>query len=116
VRTCLDRLEAEGVIQPCNPDIVAAKSKRADRRPKGWDLDLSEFFAALGSSWRLTSTQRLRLTPVITAALDKGWTPCALAAFTGANTSGVHSPYAVLAARLSPAELPSPLVRSARPP
>jgi hypothetical protein len=41
VRTCLDRLEAEGIIQPCDPDIVAARIKRADRRPKGWDLDLS---------------------------------------------------------------------------
>jgi Helix-turn-helix domain len=41
VRNCLDRLEAEGVIQPCDPDIVAARIKRADRRPKGWDLRLS---------------------------------------------------------------------------
>ena len=45
-----------------------------------------------------------------------GWTPHALAAFTGANTTGVHRPYAVLAARLSPGELPTPPVRSARPP
>ncbi len=41
VRTCLDRLEAEGIISPCDPDIVAARIKRADRRPQGWDLDLS---------------------------------------------------------------------------
>jgi Helix-turn-helix domain len=41
VRTCLDRLEADGIIAPCDPDIVAARIKRADRRPKGWDLDLS---------------------------------------------------------------------------
>lgn len=41
VRTCLDRLEAEGIIQACDPDIIAARIKRADRRPKGWDLDLS---------------------------------------------------------------------------
>jgi hypothetical protein len=235
VPTCLGRLEAEGIIRPCDPDIVAARIKRADRRPKGWDLDLSlirrdltdadiaalghqfpglaarvaaiacpdgeapdgvqsphpagtvdnmadevrplhpasgtgrnqptdgvqraqprgaavapelsrepsleppaatarareaapvggvagggepvgEFFAALGNCWRLTPTQRLKLTPVITAALDEGWTPRVLAAFTGANTSGVHSPYAVLAARLSPAELPSPSARPARPP
>jgi hypothetical protein len=33
VRTCLDRLEAEGIIQPCDPDIVAARIKRADRIP-----------------------------------------------------------------------------------
>ncbi len=235
VRTCLDRLEIEGIIRPCDPEIVAARIKRADRRPKGWDLDLSmmrtdfteaeiaalehqfpglaarvaaialpdagttldgvqlphpagavdswadgvrqmhpasgtgcnqrmdgvqpaqprgaavapepsmepskeppaatapareaaladgvaaggepvsEFFAALGNGWRLTPTQRLKLTPVVTAALDQGWAPRALAAFTGANTNGVRSPYAVLAARLSPSELPTPPGRSARP-
>jgi Helix-turn-helix domain len=41
VRTCLDRLEAGGIISPCHPDIIVARIKRADRRPKGWDLDLS---------------------------------------------------------------------------
>jgi hypothetical protein len=41
VRTCLDRLESEGIILPCDPDIVAARIKRADRRRQGWDLDLS---------------------------------------------------------------------------
>ena len=41
VRTCLDRLDAAGIISPCDPEIVAARIKRADRRPKGWDLDLS---------------------------------------------------------------------------
>ena len=41
VQTCLDRLEAAGVISPCDPDIVAARIKRADRRPQGWDLDLT---------------------------------------------------------------------------
>jgi hypothetical protein len=29
VRTCLDRLEAQGIISPCDPDIVAAWIKRA---------------------------------------------------------------------------------------
>jgi DNA-binding Lrp family transcriptional regulator len=38
VRTALDRLEAEGIIRPCDPAIVAAKIKRADQRPQGWDL------------------------------------------------------------------------------
>ena len=42
VRTCLDRLEAAGTIAPCDPDIVAARIKRADRRPQGWDLNLSQ--------------------------------------------------------------------------
>jgi hypothetical protein len=41
VRTCLDLLEAEGIISPCDPYIVAARIKRADRRPQGWDLNLS---------------------------------------------------------------------------
>ena len=41
VRTCLDRLAAEGIIAPCDPAIVAARIKRADRRPQGWDLNLS---------------------------------------------------------------------------
>src|SRR5258707_5555916 len=41
VRTCLDRLEAAAIISACDPDIVAARIKRADRRPQGWDLGLS---------------------------------------------------------------------------
>jgi hypothetical protein len=41
VRTCLDRLDAAGIIRPCDPEIVTARIKRAHRRPKGWDLDLS---------------------------------------------------------------------------
>jgi hypothetical protein len=41
VRTCLDRLQAEGIISPCDPGIVAARIKRADRRPQDWDLNLS---------------------------------------------------------------------------
>ena len=39
--TCLDRLEAGGIISRCDPEIVAARIKRADRRPQGWDLNLS---------------------------------------------------------------------------
>jgi hypothetical protein len=38
VRTALDRLEADGVIRPCDPALVAAKIKREDKRPQGWDL------------------------------------------------------------------------------
>jgi hypothetical protein len=37
-RTALDRLEAESIIQLCDPAVVAAKIKRADQRPQGWDL------------------------------------------------------------------------------
>jgi len=232
VRTCLDRLAAEGIISPCDPDIVAARIKRADRRPQGWDLNLSlarddldaatvavlehqspgqgsrltaarhpgadgrpdgvqsphpvatgseavdnwpggvqplhpapgtecnrradgvqpaqsrgaavapepskepcieasaasvrgrqalppadgpadggragRFFHALGPGWRLTAAQRSRLTPAVLAALDGGWRSHELARFAGANTGGVRNPYAVLAVRLSAAELPPP--------
>ena len=69
---------------------------------------IGEFFTALGPDWRLTAAQQTRLAPAVTAALDAGWTPLTLAAVAGANTSGVRSPYAVLAARLAPAELPLP--------
>ena len=41
VRTCLDRLAVEGTITPCDPGIIAARIKRADRRPQCWDLNLS---------------------------------------------------------------------------
>jgi hypothetical protein len=40
IRTALDRLEADGVIRPCNPAIVAAHIQRADKRPQGWNLNL----------------------------------------------------------------------------
>lgn len=66
---------------------------------------------AIGSAWRLTAAQRGRLAPAVDAALRAGWTPAELAAFTGANTGGVRNPYAVLAARLSPDELPGPTGR-----
>jgi hypothetical protein len=241
VRTCLDRLQAVGIVSPCDPGIVAARIKRADRRPQGWNLNLAlvrddlddaviavlehqfpglgirlaaaappgadaqpdgvqsphpesghgeavdnrpdevqplhpepgtgcnrrgdgvqpapprgaavapepskepsaeppaarvparlvpvpagmsgggreveEFFAVLEDGWRLTRAQRYRLAPAVRAALDEGWLPQALAAFTGGNTAGVRNPYAVLAARLSPAELPPQHPqRPARPP
>ena len=78
--------------------------------PRGGGL-VGEFFGALGSAWRLTAAQRGRLAPAVDAALRAGWTPAELAAFTGANTGGVRNPYAVLAARLSPDELPGPTGR-----
>ena len=81
-RTCLDRQEAGAIIGPCDPDVVAARIKCADRCPEGWDLDLSlirddlaeadvaAFFDALGPTWRLTASQRSRLTP----AVRRRWT------------------------------------------
>ncbi len=41
VRTALDRLEEEDVIRPTDPELIAARIKRADRRPHGYDLDMS---------------------------------------------------------------------------
>jgi hypothetical protein len=76
-----------------------------------------EFFAALDDAWMLTCDQRARLTPAVATALRSGWTPAPLPAFTGANTEDVRNPFAVLTARLSPAELPPPpRQRLARPP
>ena len=38
VRDCLDRLEADGVIHPGDPAMVAVAIKNPDRRPQIWDL------------------------------------------------------------------------------
>lgn len=38
VQNALRALEELGLIRPGDPDIVAAHVKRADRRPRGWDL------------------------------------------------------------------------------
>ena len=67
-------------------------------------------------AWRLTEVQRARLVPAVKAALDKGWVPQDLASVTGTNAKGVRNPYAVLATRLSPAELPAVPGRLSRPP
>jgi hypothetical protein len=97
-----------------------AARARALEAPAGRAADgggpVGEFFADHGDGWKLTAAQQARLSPAVSAALGMGWTPGALAAFTGANTAGVHNPCAVLAARLSPAELPAPRTRPARPP
>lgn len=81
---------------------------------------IREFFTALtalSSRWVFTVRQRKRLVPAVRAALAAGWAPPALAELTGANTTGIRNPCAVLAARLSPAELPGPPSRArARPP
>jgi len=86
------------------PAAPAREAPHAAGAAGGGPVD--EFFATLGPDWQLTAAQRARLTPAVAAALNAGWTPRALAAFAGANTSGVRNPYAVLAARVSPTELP----------
>jgi hypothetical protein len=103
-----------------NHQRTAAPPTR-DTRPAagaatGGGSGVGEFFAALGEAWQLTKTQRARLTPAVEQALGAGWTPQELASVTGANTASVRNPYAVLAARLSPDELPVLSSRSARPP
>lgn len=40
IRTHLDTLQAEGLIVPCDPSIVAAYISRTDRRPQGWNLNM----------------------------------------------------------------------------
>jgi hypothetical protein len=50
VRTYLDRLETADVIIPCDPEVVAAKIKRADRRPQGRDLNLTLIRTDLGDA------------------------------------------------------------------
>ncbi len=106
--------------RPINPP--AARARARERPPVDGRLGgggIGEYFAALGEAWRLTDDQRARLGPAVDAALRAGWTPASLAGFTGSNTEGVRSPYAVLITRLSAAELPpaaAPVSRLSRPP
>jgi len=117
-----------GAAAAPEPSLEPSREPSAARAPEGdprYPLDnqreaaagAGAFYAALGPGWPLTAHQRTRLAPPVAAALAAGWTPAALAQFAGANTGGVRSPYAVLAARLSPGELPAPPGRpSPRPP
>lgn len=54
VQDALDVLEAAGIIAPCDPAIVAARIKRADHRPQGWDIDMSK---TLGDGQSLAAFQ-----------------------------------------------------------
>jgi len=81
--------------------------------------EVEEFFERLtylNPRWQLTASQHRRLSPAVTAALAAGRSPDDLAEAVGANIDGVRSPYAVLAARLSPTELPHLPARVVRPP
>ncbi len=95
------------------PNEPSAAPLRARTAPPGGDHGfgggpVGEFFDSLGDAWPLNAAQRDRILPAIEAALDAGWVPRELAAFTGSNTGGLRNPYAVLTARLLPAELPMP--------
>ena len=83
---------------PRKPSATAATR---DPPPAESGGSAREYFAALGDRWQLTGRQRVRLIPAVMAALAAGWTPHGLAAFTGANTTGVRNPCAVLAAALT---------------
>jgi hypothetical protein len=74
-----------------------------------------QVLAQLGPQWRLGTRSVERLEGLIASALDAGWEMAALAAHLGANSDGVKSPYAVLAARLKDLP-PRPAARRARPP
>ncbi len=81
--------------------------------------EVGEFFerlARLSPRWQMTASQLRRLSPAVAVALAAGRSPGALAEAVSANADGVRSPYAVLAARQSPTELPGPPPRYARPP
>lgn len=100
------------------PPAPAREGPHAAEAAGGGGGPVGEFFAALGPDWRLTAAQRVKLAPAVTAALNAGWTPQALAAFAGANISGVRNPYAVLVTHLSATRLapPPPGQRPFRPP
>ena len=55
----------------------------------------------------MTASQLNRLSPAVADAMAADSTPSLLVPFTRANIDCIRSPYAVLAARLSPTELPS---------
>lgn len=100
VRTALDRLEAEGVICPCDPAMVAAKIKRADQRPKGWDLAMHLVRDDLGAAELAALeaqfpglTARVTAKPQVLAAMVSAHDPAALgvhvlAGFGGDGTAG----------------------------
>jgi len=85
------------------------------RGPAAEAAAVEEFFATLGPRWLLSLRQRHRLTLAVQAALAAGWAPAALARYAGANIAGVRNPYAVLASRIAPGELPAPAQPSPRP-
>jgi hypothetical protein len=98
----------EPSIEPSAARAYAREAPGPVENPGEAAAEAEEFFTALGPRWLLTTRQRKRLVPAVRAALAAGWEPRALAEFAGANTAGVHSPYAVLRSRLSPGELPAP--------
>jgi hypothetical protein len=51
----------EGIISRCDPNIVAARIKRVDRRPQGWDLNLSLVRDYLGAAAAVLDHQFPRL-------------------------------------------------------
>lgn len=84
VQNALRRLEEDGIIKPCDPAVIAAKIKRADRRPQGWDLAMELINLDLDDE-DVANLER-KTFPGITgrlaaARIAAGWTP---------RTGGVH--------------------------
>ena len=109
-------------VNPKGTTTVRGRTRAGATRPGGQaeTAPAGVFFAELAARsgrWELTAAQRRRLAPSVAAALAAGWSPGDLAKVAGTSTGGVRNPAAVLAARLSPDELPSPPWRHlARPP
>jgi hypothetical protein len=102
-------LSIEPSREPPAASVRARETGRpAVENPAGGGGAIEEFFTALGEGWPLSPAHRDRLAVAVGTALGLGWQPGDLAAYVGANTAGVRSPYAVLAARLAPGELPGP--------
>lgn len=68
--------------------------------------EVRRVFDGLRSTWTISASQRDRLAPLITVALQAGWPVDALVAELSSNAAGVRNPYAVLRSRLE--DLPEP--------
>jgi hypothetical protein len=99
-----------------SPDPPKNHQRTAARRSGGRDRGIVDRLASCSPLWPLTTHQRRRLAPAVVGASSADWTPAALAEVAGANTAGIRNPAAVLAARLSPGELPPPKPNAARRP
>jgi hypothetical protein len=75
MRTYLDRLGATTIISACDPDIVAARIKRADRWPQGWNLGLS---LELPRGEERLRTSGSPVAPYLEGAHGPAFTACAL--------------------------------------
>jgi len=92
------------VARPATPTRDSGDHE-ASIEPDGSVTAARRVLAQLGPQWRLGTRSTARLEPPVAVALSAGWDHADLASHLGANSEGVKSPYAVLAARL--ADLPA---------